>query len=749
MGTDGAVGQLELGIRMMKRILRKRRLNRKLAKSPAFLGLGRDHLAEHFDAAFYTREYPDTAAAGVDPLTHYLEYGWRESRTPFAGFDVNEYVSAQMNGDRETCPLAHYTRFNSSSQALSGDAARTQEEKTNEYLRWFRAQDEKWTNEMLTLLDALGMETGALRDLPLGRHLRAMFSPDDYRRQQGLGPEVTDNESFLRYLAFGLPAGLAPGPFFHEATYRRRAVEQGLPSIGDEGAFLHWMRHGQPNDISPSPLFSCDGYLHANKDLEAYPWSKTSHFLLHGIDEKRQFRCDVTIHHGIGTGTPNTTRRFISAFGGDDAAHEELAAMRRFLGSARMRDLVNKANVSDPDVTTQVDLPAYLPPWHDPSYADYRHALGLLPEGRFRSVVLIPFCKVGGADYVAGILSRTLSDIDGPVLVLQTDEADWARPEWFGDDVARVDLSGAMAALDEDGRTQTLYELLRRVRPANVFNVNSLLAFKTIQRFGRQLSAFTSLHAYYFCADRTPSGDEAGHPVSNFSPVFEHLTTAITDSADLAETLGRRFMLPPDLAHRLRPVYTPARTDPPTAPLVRLQVDAAGTRKRPVLIWAGRFDRQKRFDLLLDVARALPDVDFLCWGKAVLDPEPDLNALPDNVKLHDPFTAYHELPLEAVDGFFYTSDWDGLPTILIELGSMGMPIVASTAGGVPELIDETTGWPVAVGNPADDYVNAIEQMLDAPQTRITRALALRERVHSRHSESSYADALSAILKEAT
>jgi hypothetical protein len=41
---------------------------------------------------FSTRDYlqanPDVAAAGVNPLVHYLGTGWREGRSPRAGFEI-------------------------------------------------------------------------------------------------------------------------------------------------------------------------------------------------------------------------------------------------------------------------------------------------------------------------------------------------------------------------------------------------------------------------------------------------------------------------------------------------------------------------------------------------------------------------------------------------------------------------------------------------------------------------------------
>jgi hypothetical protein len=45
-----------------------------------------------FDRAFYLREYPDVAAAGVDPWRHYLRHGAREGRKPNPWFDPAYYL---------------------------------------------------------------------------------------------------------------------------------------------------------------------------------------------------------------------------------------------------------------------------------------------------------------------------------------------------------------------------------------------------------------------------------------------------------------------------------------------------------------------------------------------------------------------------------------------------------------------------------------------------------------------------------
>lgn len=50
--------------------------------------------ARAFDAAFYLRTYPDVGEVGVDPLDHFMTYGWREGRDPSPDFSVRAYLEA-------------------------------------------------------------------------------------------------------------------------------------------------------------------------------------------------------------------------------------------------------------------------------------------------------------------------------------------------------------------------------------------------------------------------------------------------------------------------------------------------------------------------------------------------------------------------------------------------------------------------------------------------------------------------------
>ncbi|MDH4984420.1 glycosyltransferase [Aminobacter anthyllidis] len=418
-----------------------------------------------------------------------------------------------------------------------------------------------------------------------------------------------------------------------------------------------------------------------------------------------------------------------------------LTGMREFYLSEKMRSLVERAIDLEPDIgNLSGHEQSYFPPWHDLDYHRLRSATNAIPPGPYDSVVLMPAGRMGGADLVAAVLARALA-VRERVLILRTDDTDWDRPDWYPDGVASVDISEPLGAIADPRRA--LYTILCEIGAPRIFNVNSRRAFETFSSHGGRLASQFRLYAYYFCADRTERGIETGYPVWFFANIFPHLTAALIDTRDLARTLVNRFAVPAAEVAKVRTIYTPSQLEVLESPLAQQQVDRAGGR-RPCILWAGRLDRQKRFDLAIAVARAMPDVDFRCWGKAVLDAPPKLKGLPSNLVVNPPFDSYDELPLTDCDGWLYTSSWDGLPTILIELGALGMPIAANAVGGVPELIDETTGWLFEASSGAVGAIEALRSMLSNPDLRIARARALQQRVRVCHSMTDYVEKIAAI-----
>ncbi len=84
--------------------------------------------------------------------------------------------------------------------------------------------------------------------------------------------------------------------------------------------------------------------------------------------------------------------------------------------------------------------------------------------------------------------------------------------------------------------------------------------------------------------------------------------------------------------------------------------------------------------------------------------------------------------LKAFDCFLVPSNKEGLPYVLLEAGLASIPVVATTVGGIPEIIEYAeTGFLVS---PRDSQAiaNSIEQLIVSPALRTTLSTALHERV---------------------
>jgi O-antigen biosynthesis protein len=65
-----------------------------------------------FDRNWYLAHYPDVAAAGMDPVRHYLLHGAYEGRDPGPDFDTRFYLARYQDVNRAGVnPLAHFLRF--------------------------------------------------------------------------------------------------------------------------------------------------------------------------------------------------------------------------------------------------------------------------------------------------------------------------------------------------------------------------------------------------------------------------------------------------------------------------------------------------------------------------------------------------------------------------------------------------------------------------------------------------------------
>jgi glycosyltransferase involved in cell wall biosynthesis len=143
---------------------------------------------------------------------------------------------------------------------------------------------------------------------------------------------------------------------------------------------------------------------------------------------------------------------------------------------------------------------------------------------------------------------------------------------------------------------------------------------------------------------------------------------------------------------------------------------------------------EKGYDILLEAARALADrgvpIRFAAVGRGPLSSA--LHARHAELALGDRFRFLGQrddvLELMAgADVFVLASRHEGLPVVLMEATSVGLPIVATAVGGVPQVLDdEVDALLVPPGDPAA-LASAIERLASDPQLRARLARNARRK----------------------
>jgi glycosyltransferase involved in cell wall biosynthesis len=185
---------------------------------------------------------------------------------------------------------------------------------------------------------------------------------------------------------------------------------------------------------------------------------------------------------------------------------------------------------------------------------------------------------------------------------------------------------------------------------------------------------------------------------------------ASSDLVELAKSLGARDA-------RLAPVAAPAIPDVRT-PAAEVR-EALGIGEAPLVLTVGRLAPQKDYPTLLSVAASvsasLPNVVFAVVGDGPLrdnlQARIDAEGLP--VRLLGHRSDVVDL-LGAADVFLLTSHWEARALVLQEALQVGVPVVATAVGGVPELVGDSAV--LAFPGDSEGLADGVRKVLAEPET---------------------------------
>ena len=499
----------------------------------------------------------------------------------------------------------------------------------------------------------------------------------------------------------------------------------------------HYIRTGAFEGRDPAPWFSTKAYV------ARYPAVSLSRLTPFGYWVKYG-KAKSHVTHPYATDELNAVARSLKM--SPEAALQALNDRRNDLRDRMIRgklgEMVRAASEIDPlvELTWTAALDARITPFGEPADVSRLAAQFRLSEAaefrQAKAVIVVNGPRWGGGPRMEGHIAQALVKRYPPdaVVVISSDESGEMPVGRFPPGLRYVDFAGITPNLPEIAQQSALLELIRSLRPEFVFNVNSRLYWDTLASYEDLLKKVTHSVGVFFCNEQTPLGYWTGYPLKLFHRHFDSLSAVCTDSAFLVSEFRRLYQVSPAAEAKL--CALPAPMDSTVA-----LVPGEGSSGRPQVFWAGRFDRQKRLDLVYAIANKMPDVDFRLWGEPVMDGPMRLPPKPQNVDLLGKFGKFSELPLKEADLWLYTSEWDGVPALLLEVLMTGIPVVGSNSGGTGEVLNNELSWLIKDLENADAYCAAIEDVLADRAGARGKARRLRERLSSERSRDAFEAAL--------
>jgi glycosyltransferase involved in cell wall biosynthesis len=368
----------------------------------------------------------------------------------------------------------------------------------------------------------------------------------------------------------------------------------------------------------------------------------------------------------------------------------------------------------------------------------YTNSLGLVVntlakimlESKAQAMIFAPWLTLGGADAYCCTIANVLA-INEKVAIFLTEQPWIEGRNRLSPDIEIYSLCDVFDGLPEHEISFALATAIEIANPKSLFNFNSKSLWRCASKYSRRLARDRVFGVMFFCDDLDARGMKHSYLRSNAGIVSRDGIYAIGDSGKYFKSICVELGIEDSRQVSIR--------FPPVKSVNHAQLKRNYTAQKR-LVWSGRFDTQKRLDILIALAFSLPNIDFHVFGFPMLESDESLisllNSLP-NVRNFGRYESFSQVDVDQYDALVVTTQWEGCPNIVLEAGVRGLPVVAPPVGGIREILSEGRGF---LSRGSFDDVNELAEMIHACITdrdhAQTTALSLRSYVVSQHTAES-------------
>ncbi len=527
--------------------------------------------------------------------------------------------------------------------------------------------------------------------------LKALVMPEYYRSRYTLF-ELSDDEIIDHYISKGIYKNFDPNPWFDSNYYINR-YEKYLDETGI--AITSYLVEEHLLEVNPSQQFNTRYYFYKYSDIRSSS-GIFLHYVVSGQKERRQI-CDYE--------PPSSVFDQIRSIADLEPQCEKFLDKQHRL-------------VRYPQVRSSTYLPLSV--------------LQKCPEN-IEVIITVPFISVGGADLISTFVLRALQErfSESSILLVVTDHDGIEMPEWVSSQSNVLVLQNYAKFENTKEKVQSLHTIIGLLAPSKIININSPTAWKLTTQYGKQLSTVVDLYAYLFCFDYSESNKKVGYITEYIRDSIQYLTKVFCDNKKIKQDIQDLYSFPSDLMNKFATVYVPFPSR------IGSQWTKPVEQNKNNILWTGRLSKQKGPEFLVEISKILRDFVFHVYGPAGDSSESNkiVEGHYPNIIYQGVYSHLEEVDISEYECYLSTSQWEGLPTVLIQMMARGIPIVTSAVGGVEELANYSNAWIVKNSEDPMSYVNSIRLMSVNEGETLEKIALAKSKVMEKHVWSAFINRL--------